>query len=51
MTIGEIGKILMCKRIMKNETNTEKGVPFYKIGTFGGQANAYISNELKASHP
>lgn len=46
MTIGEIGKILMCKRIMKNETNTEKGVPFYKIGTFGGQANAYISNEL-----
>lgn len=31
---------------MKNQTNTTSGVPFYKIGTFGKVADAYISNEL-----
>ena len=35
----------MCKRILKSETNTVKGVPFYKIGTFGGKADAFISAE------
>ena len=35
----------MCKRIMKNETSAEGDVPFYKIGTFGGTPNAYISRE------
>ena len=45
-TIAEIGNICMCKRILKNETNSDFGVPFYKIGTFGRQANAYIPNEL-----
>ena len=45
-TLGELGKISMCKRIMKAETSSEGDVPFYKIGTFGGQANAYISQEL-----
>ena len=35
----------MCKRILKEETNTVGGVPFYKIGTFGGKANAYIGQE------
>ena len=44
--LGEIGKISMCKRIMKNETNSVLGVPFYKIGTFGGEADSYISEEL-----
>lgn len=44
--LGEIGKICMCKRIMKHETNSSSGIPFYKIGTFGKKANAYISNEL-----
>ena len=44
--LGEIGKISMCKRIMKNETNSVSGVPFYKIGTFGGKADSYISEEL-----
>ena len=46
MTLGDIGRVAMCKRIMKSETNTEDGVPFYKIGTFGGVANAYISEIL-----
>ena len=44
--LGEIGKICMCRRVMKSETNSSNGIPFYKIGTFGGTANAYISVEL-----
>ncbi len=36
----------MCKRILKSQTNAESGIPFFKIGTFGGKANAYISKEL-----
>ena len=36
----------MCKRIMKNQTSDTGDVPFYKIGTFGSQANAYISWDL-----
>jgi type I restriction enzyme S subunit len=31
---------------MKAQTNTEGGVPFYKIGTFGKDANAYITQQL-----
>ena len=46
MKMGEIGDICMCKRIMKEQTNTISGVPFYKIGTFGKSADAYISREL-----
>lgn len=41
-----IGKVLMCKRIFKEQTEQTGDVPFYKIGTFGGQADAYISQEL-----
>lgn len=33
--LGDIGSICMCKRILKSQTNTVGGVPFYKIGTFG----------------
>lgn len=36
----------MCKRILKHQTNSENGVPFYKIGTFGKTADAFISEEL-----
>ncbi|MCW6652583.1 restriction endonuclease subunit S [Aerococcaceae bacterium NML210727] len=36
----------MCKRILKNQTSENEVIPFYKIGTFGKQANSYISNEL-----
>ncbi len=45
LTIGEIGDIKMCKRILKSQTNSMAGIPFYKIGTFGGVANSYISEE------
>ena len=46
MTLGEIGKVSMCKRILKKETNSTGGIPFYKIGTFGKKANAYISKDI-----
>ena len=36
----------MCKRILTSQTNTEEGVPFYKIGTIGNTPDAYISQEL-----
>ena len=44
--LGDNCNIQMCKRIMAAQTNTENGVPFYKIGTIGGKADAYISKEL-----
>lgn len=46
ITLGDIGKVCMCKRIMKNETSDSGDVPFYKIGTFGKQADAYISYDI-----
>ncbi|MBQ7855898.1 MAG: restriction endonuclease subunit S [Alistipes sp.] len=36
----------MCKRILASQTNSEYGVPFYKIGTIGSVPDAYISYEL-----
>ena len=44
--LGDNCNILMCKRIMAVQTNTASGVPFYKIGTIGEKADAYISKEL-----
>ena len=44
-TLGDIGKVSMCKRIMKNETSSDGEVPFYKIGTFGKEPDAFISFE------
>ena len=44
--LGEVGEIRMCKRILKEQTSDYGGVPFYKIGTFGKEADAYISKEL-----
>ena len=35
----------MCKRIFKEETSEEGDIPFYKIGTFCGEADSYISRE------
>ncbi len=36
----------MCKRIFKDQTTDSGDVPFYKIGTFGGEPDAYIPREL-----
>ena len=43
---GDVGSVAMCKRIFKEQTSEEGDVPFYKIGTFGGSPDAYISREL-----
>lgn len=48
--LGEIGEPLMCKRILKSQTLDAGDVPFYKIGTFGGAADAYISRSLYESY-
>jgi putative type I restiction/modification specificity protein (fragment) len=45
-TLRDVGPVRMCKRIMKNQTSRQGDVPFYKIRTFGGTADAYISREL-----
>ena len=44
-TLGEIGKISMCKRIFKEETTATGDIPFYKIGTFGKEPDAFIPNQ------
>ena len=41
----DYGSVAMCKRIFKYETSDSGDVPFYKIGTFGNKADAFITNE------
>lgn len=43
---GDLGSVAMCKRIFKEQTTNEGDVPFYKIGTFGGEPDAFITREL-----
>lgn len=43
---GDIGTVAMCKRIFKEQTSSEGDVPFFKIGTFGGEPDAFIDREL-----
>ncbi|WP_082729410.1 restriction endonuclease subunit S [Leptotrichia sp. oral taxon 847] len=45
-TLGEVGKVSMCRRILKNQTTSNGEVPFYKIGTFGKKADSFISKSL-----
>lgn len=57
MKLEDIGQVKMCKRILKSQTNSISGIPFYKIGTFGKEPDAYISEETykdylkKYNHP
>jgi type I restriction enzyme S subunit len=44
--LGDVGKVSMCKRVMKHETSSNEEIPFFKISTFGGDANTYISRDL-----
>jgi len=48
--LGEVGSVSMCRRIFKEQTSESGDIPFYKIGTFGGQADAFISEELFAEY-
>lgn len=44
--LGDLGEVAMNKRIFKHETSEKGEIPFYKIGSFGGEADAYITREL-----
>jgi type I restriction enzyme, S subunit len=44
--LGDIGKVSMCKRIFKEQTTPTGDIPFYKIGTFGKQPDAFIPAEI-----
>lgn len=43
---GDLGSVSMCKRIFKEQTSAVGDIPFYKIGTFGGEPDAFITREL-----
>lgn len=45
-TLGELGKVSMCKRILKKQTSESGDIPFFKIGTFGKKPDAYISKDI-----
>ena len=44
--LGKICSVLMCHRIFKEQTSETGDIPFYKIGTFGAEPDAFISREL-----
>ena len=46
VALGSIGEVRMCKRILKQDTTETGEIPFYKIGTFGKSADAFISRTL-----
>lgn len=46
MQLKDLGYIQMCRRIFQSQTKEYGAIPFYKISTFGGKADAYISQEL-----
>jgi type I restriction enzyme S subunit len=45
-TLGEVGDVRMCKRIFNYQTSERGDIPFFKIGTFGKEPDAYISSTL-----
>lgn len=44
--LGDFGSVEMCKRIYKEQTSEHGEIPFFKIGTFGGIPDAFISRSL-----
>ncbi|MDU1986856.1 MAG: restriction endonuclease subunit S [Veillonella dispar] len=44
--LGNLATVEMNKRIFKEQTTTKGEIPFYKIGTFGSDADSFISKEL-----
>lgn len=44
--IGSFANVCMCKRIFVEQTSDMGEIPFYKIGTFGKKADAYIPRAL-----
>lgn len=50
LTLGDLGSIKMCRRIFSHQTEKSGQIPFYKIGTFGKKADAYITRDLYESY-
>ncbi|MBU2674374.1 restriction endonuclease subunit S [Hafnia paralvei] len=44
--LGDISEVRMCKRILSGQTKKIGAIPFFKIGTFGGEPDAYITHFL-----
>lgn len=44
--VGDFCDVQMCKRIFKEKTSPIGDVPFYKIGTIGGEPDAFIARSL-----
>ena len=44
--LGDLGTIQTCKRIFKEQTSKIGEIPFYKNGTIGLKADAFISREV-----
>lgn len=53
--LGNLGSVAMNRRIFKEETSEVGEVPFYKIGTFGGEPDSFITRdkfeEYKSKYP
>ena len=45
-TLGELGDVKMCRRIFQHQTSENGEIPFFKIGTFGKEPDAYITRNL-----
>ncbi len=45
-TLKDVGEVKMCRRIFSNQTKEQGDVPFYKIGTFGKEPDAFITRKL-----
>ncbi|NCB67428.1 MAG: restriction endonuclease subunit S [Bacteroidia bacterium] len=44
--LGDLGDVKMCRRVFNEETSPEGEIPFYKIGSFGKEADAFITKQL-----
>ncbi|MEI1717313.1 restriction endonuclease subunit S [Acinetobacter baumannii] len=45
-TLGWVGDVRMCKRILKHQTSDIGEIPFFKIGSFGKKPDAFISRNI-----
>lgn len=50
ISLGDVGEVRMCKRIMKFQTAEKGDIPFFKISTLGGRPDAFISRILYESY-
>ncbi|MGB5121787.1 MAG: restriction endonuclease subunit S [Vibrio fluvialis] len=46
VSLGDVSEVRMCKRILAGQTQKIGAIPFFKIGTFGGEPDAYIPQFL-----